>query len=110
MCKKKHRIRRTVTISTIEKYCEESVLAVCHTVEAGLRLGCGARKVVLSSYQQQRILHHYGCSLRKGSSTITKLLRNEGIFVNQSCVSDFLKKYKETGCIYRRHGSGRPTK
>ena len=38
------------------------------------------------------------------------LLKEEGLVVTASSVCRLLKKYKQTGTIARRPGSGRPTK
>ena len=42
--------------------------------------------------------------------TIAKLLLEENLRVSRVGISKFLKKFRETGCIQRRSGSGRPSK
>ena len=64
--------------------------------------------MVLSSYQKQRLLHYY--FLGKHSTSIARLLREEGIVVNRSSVYKFINKFKETESITLRPGSGCPTK
>ena len=44
------------------------------------------------------------------SSTITSVLKSEGLKVSVSGVAQFIRKYKVTGTILRRPGSGRPSK
>ena len=64
--------------------------------------------MVYSSYKLQRILYH----LLRGHKppTISWLLHKDSL--KASCVEivKFLKKYRETGCIGQRPGSGRPSK
>ena len=64
--------------------------------------------MVYSSYKKQRILHYkrLGCK----STTIVHILAKEGLDVKVSGVSRFIRKFKETGSIARRSGSGRPSK
>ena len=64
--------------------------------------------MVYSGYKQQRILYHY--STGKRSDAIVNVLREEGMQVSKTGVVKFLNKFKETGSISRRPGSGRPTK
>ena len=64
--------------------------------------------MVYSTYKQQRII--YFSSLGYKSTTIVSLLREEGLTVSRSGVARLLKKYRQTGSIRRRPGSGRPTK
>ena len=64
--------------------------------------------MVYSLYKQQRIIHF--SSLGYKSTSIVELLREEGLKVRVSAVYRLLKKYRETGTIARRPGSGRPTK
>ena len=61
--------------------------------------------MVYSDYKQHRILYYYNQG--KKAPKICYLLR---IFISRSGISYFLKKYKETGTIGRRPGSGRPSK
>ena len=62
--------------------------------------------MVYTTYKQQRIL--YFSSLGYKSTTIVSLLREEELTVSKSGVVR-LFKYRETGSIGRRPGSGRPT-
>ena len=64
--------------------------------------------MVYSSYKQQRILFFSGLGYK--STSIVRVLREEGLIVSKSAVVRFLKKYKETETICRRPGSGRPSK
>ena len=61
--------------------------------------------MVYSSYTKLRIVHyvHMGCK----SSMITSVLKSEGLKVSVSEVAQFIRKYKVTGTIRRRHDSGR---
>ena len=63
---------------------------------------------VYSSYTQQRILasHYRGVS----AYSIVRVLRSEGLTVSKTGVLKFLRKFKATGSIGRRPGSGRPSK
>ena len=65
--------------------------------------------MVYSSYQQQRILHYWRKG-KKSTTIIVLLLRKEGFQVTAPGVLKFLKKFKETGSISRKVGSGRPSK
>ena len=67
-----------------------------------------AEDMVYSGYKKQRVLHLH----REGfkSPTIAKMLRNEGLKVSKYGVLKFLKRFKETGSIARKLGSGRPCK
>ena len=64
--------------------------------------------MVYSIYKRQRILHFFfeGCK----APTIAQKLQLENINVSRRGVTKFLKKYRETGSIGRRPGSGRGTK
>ena len=64
--------------------------------------------MVYSSYKRQRILYLH--SLGYKAPTIFKLLREERMNASRRGIHDFIRKYKETGSIGRRPGSGRPTK
>ena len=68
----------------------------------------GASAMTYSTYKRQRIVYYLG----KGHKvpTITRLLQEEGLTASQRGVSNFAKKYLETGSIARRAGSGRPSK
>ena len=64
--------------------------------------------MVLSTYAKQRMitLHEQGYK----SPTVTKVLKEEGIRVSRVTVYKFLKRYKSTNTIWRREGSGCPSK
>ena len=64
--------------------------------------------MVFSSYKNQRILFFYAKGYKV--PTIAKLLREESLPCSRVGVTKFLKKFKETGTIARRVGSGRPSK
>lgn len=64
--------------------------------------------MVYSQYKKQRALHLYREGIKP--PTITKMLGREGLKVSKSGVLKFLKRYKETGSISRKPGSGRPCK
>lgn len=64
--------------------------------------------MVYSTYQRQRILYHYLQGHK--APTITKLLAEEGCKSSRVGVAKFLEKFRETGCIGRRIGSGRVSK
>ena len=64
--------------------------------------------MVYSNYKQQRIIYYW--HLEKHPYTIAKLLREEGLQTSRTGVAKFLRKYKQTGSIGRRPGSGRPSK
>ena len=64
--------------------------------------------MVFSIYIKQRILSFYADGLRAPS--ISKKLFEEGFIVSRRGVYKFLQKYRQTGDIGRRLGSGRPSK
>ena len=64
--------------------------------------------MVYSTYQRQRILYHYLQGHK--APTITKILATEGFKASRVGVAKFLDKFRETGCIGRRIGSGRVSK
>ena len=64
--------------------------------------------MVFSTYKQQRILMYYSRGYK--APTIAKLLLEENLRASRVGISKFLKKFRETGCIQRRSGSGRPSK
>ena len=64
--------------------------------------------MVLSPYAKQRVVALRSEGLK--APTITKRLRDEGIFVTRVGVHKFLCVYKATHTIKRRSGSGRPSK
>ena len=49
-------------------------------------------------------------SIGNQAPTIQKLLREEDINVSRVSMWKFLRRYKTTGCVAQREGSGRPTK
>ena len=64
--------------------------------------------MVFSIYIKQRILSFYADGLRAPS--ISKKLFEEGFIVSRRGVYKFLQKYRQTGDIGGRLGSGRPSK
>ena len=64
--------------------------------------------MVYSNYKQQRIIYYW--HLGKHPYTIAKLLREEGLQTSRCGVAKVLRKYKQTGSIGCRPGSGRPSK
>ncbi len=64
--------------------------------------------MVYSSYKKQRMVYFYLQGHRP--PTITKLLQQEGLQASRRGVAKFLKRYRETGTIDRKAGSGRPSK
>ena len=64
--------------------------------------------MVYSTYKRQRILCHY-LEGRK-APTIAKLLEQEKLKASRVGIAKFLEKFRETGSIGRRPGSGRPSK
>jgi len=65
--------------------------------------------MVLSLYAKQRILFHY-FEGRRSSTRIKKLLEADGVYVTRVTVWKFVRRFRETRCIARKEGSGRPTK
>lgn len=63
---------------------------------------------MLSSYSKLRIVAHFMAG--NGASKIQQLLQDEGIIVSRVSIWRFLNRYKRTGTIARKEGSGRPTK
>ena len=64
--------------------------------------------MVYSDYTKRRILSYDSAGQSVGG--IMKELLKEGIRASKAGIWKFLKKYKETGCIQRKQGSGRCTK
>ena len=64
--------------------------------------------MVYSTYKQQRIMFHY----LQGHKvpTICRLLQEEHLGASRVEIDKFLKKFRETGTIARRPGSGCPSK
>ena len=64
--------------------------------------------MVYSSYKKQRIL----CLYFRGYKppTIAKLIREEGMQVSRCGMDKFIQRYRQTGIIARKLGSGRPFK
>ena len=65
-------------------------------------------EMVYSSYKRQRILHHYFQG--RNAPTIAKLLLEERLKASRVGIAKFLAKYRETGSVGRKTGSGRPSK
>ena len=63
--------------------------------------------MVYSTYKQQRILFHYLQGHK--APTICRLLQEEHLGASRVGIDKFLKKFRETGTIARRPGSGRPS-
>ena len=65
--------------------------------------------MVFSTYKLQRILFYFFQGYK--SPTIAKLLREkDGMVASRRGIAKFLAKYRETGSIGRRSGSGRSSK
>ena len=64
--------------------------------------------MVDSHYKKMRIL--YLSQEGHRPPTIAKLLQEEGMSASRKGIANFLKRYRSTGTIARRPGSGRPTK
>ena len=64
--------------------------------------------MVYSSYKKQRILCLYFGGYKP--PTIAKLLREEGMQVSRRGVDKFIQRYRQTGTIARKPGSGHPSK
>jgi len=64
--------------------------------------------MVLSAYAKQRATFFSSQGLK--APTIAKLLQGEGIQTTRVAVYYFLKRYKATGTIRRREGSGPKSK
>ena len=61
-----------------------------------------------SRYKRQRILYFHRLGYKP--PTICRMMREEGLVASRVGIYKFLQKFKETGSIARRPGSGRPTK
>ena len=66
-------------------------------------------RMVLTLYAKQWILLHYFDGTRS-STGIKKLLEADGVIVSRVTVWKFVRHFRETQCISRKEGSGRPTK
>ena len=64
--------------------------------------------MVFSTYKKQRILHFASLGLRPPA--IAKELQKEKLKCSRVGVYKFLKRYRESGSIGRKAGSGRPSK
>ncbi len=64
--------------------------------------------MVYSEYKRMRILHYHFQGLKPPA--IARSLGAERLTASRRGVANFLLKYRETGCIGRRPGSGRPSK
>ena len=65
--------------------------------------------MVLSQYAKQRMLVYYFDGT-KSSTRLKKLLEEEGILISRVSVWKFIRHFRETNCLGRKEGSGRPTK
>ena len=61
-----------------------------------------------SLYKRQRIIFYHNQGYK--APTIERLLRAEGLAASRRGISKFIAKYRETGSVGRRTGSGRPSK
>ena len=61
-----------------------------------------------SLYKRQRIVFYHSQGYK--APTIEHLLRAEGLAASRRGISKFIAKYRETGSIDMRTGSGRPSK
>ena len=64
--------------------------------------------MVYTNYKKQRILCLHFAGYKP--PTIVKLLREEGMRASRRGVAKFIEKYRHTGSITRKPGSGRPSK
>ncbi len=64
--------------------------------------------MVYSKYKKQRILFFHFQGIRP--PTIAKLIREEGMLASRRGIAKFIERYRVTGSIGRKPGSGRPTK
>jgi transposase len=63
--------------------------------------------MVLSTYEKQRILNYYLQGLLP--SQILSALKVEGIVSTRQTIAQFIKRYRQSGSIARKEGSGRPS-
>ena len=63
---------------------------------------------MLTRYAKLRILVHF--MARNRPSKIQQLLQDEEIIISRVSIWKFLSRFKRTGTIARKEGSGRPTK
>ena len=63
--------------------------------------------MVLSTYEKQRILNYYLQGLLP--SQILSALKVEGIVSTRQTIARFIKRYRQSGSIARKEGSGRPS-
>ena len=68
----------------------------------------GATIIMYSDYLRQRIVFYASRNFK--STTIQRLLKEEGLNASVSGILKFLKKYRKSGTIGRAPGSGRPSK
>jgi transposase len=64
--------------------------------------------MVFSTYEKQRILNYYLQGLLP--SQILSALKVEGIVSTRQTIAQFIKRYRQSGSIARKEGSGRPSK
>lgn len=60
--------------------------------------------MVFSEYQKQRMLHYYFLGYR--APTIAAMLKKERVKAGRKGVHQFIRRYRQTGSIARRPGSG----
>ena len=68
----------------------------------------GSVKMVLSTYEKQRILFFHESGL--SPSQILSALMAENIVTTRQTIARFIKRFSATGTIFRKEGSGRPSK
>ena len=68
----------------------------------------GSVKMVLSTYEKQRILFFHESGL--SPSQILSALMAENIVTTRQTIARFIKRFSATGAIFRKEGSGRPSK
>ena len=61
-----------------------------------------------TTYKRQRIVFFHNQGHK--APTISRLLREEGLSASRRGIDKFLTKFKQTGSIGRRPGTGRPSK
>ena len=88
-------------------------MTLCLRLKLRLRLRCnfcssGVWKMVYTSYKKQRILCLHFAGYK--SPTIAKLLWEEGMRASRRGIDKFICRYRQTGTIARKLGSGHPSK
>ena len=64
--------------------------------------------MVYSDYKKQRILYYHSLGMKAPS--IAERLREERLSCTRVGVAKFLQRFKESGSLSRRPGSGRPSR